>query len=42
VTGLTVTDLKMPPLGSVPVYARLFTRFGSTWLYNDYTFTAAP
>jgi VCBS repeat protein/List-Bact-rpt repeat protein/FG-GAP repeat protein len=42
VTGLSVIDNKTPPTGSIPVYLRLFTRFGTTWLYNDYTFTSAP
>ena len=28
------------PGGSVPVYVRLWSRFGTTWQYNDYTFTA--
>jgi hypothetical protein len=37
-TTATVTTL--PTTGS-PVYVRLYTRFGSGWVYNDYTYTAA-
>jgi hypothetical protein len=35
----TVSSL---PINGVPVYVRLYTRFGTTWVSTDYTFTAAP
>jgi hypothetical protein len=30
----------LPTNGST-VYVRLYTRFGTTWLFNDYTYTAS-
>ena len=38
VTSRTVTGI---PTNSAPIYVRLWTLLGSTWLYNDYTYTAS-
>jgi List-Bact-rpt repeat protein len=41
--GLSLTTtVNTLPRGGIPLFARLYTRFGTTWLFTDYTFTAAP
>ena len=38
-TNFTVGTL---PTGNSPIFVRLWSAFGSTWLYSDYTFTSSP
>lgn len=40
-TGTNIT-LNGLPGGGIPLYVRLWSLVGSTWLSNDYTFTSAP
>ena len=39
-TAQSVTVAGLPG-GSVPLYVRLYSRFGTTWQFNDYTVTAS-
>ncbi|MBV5328176.1 MAG: hypothetical protein JZU65_11155, partial [Chlorobium sp.] len=37
-TTTTVTGI---PTNGAPLYVRFFSRFGTTWVFNEYTYTAA-
>ena len=38
-TGTTVTGL---PTNGTTIYVRLWSLFGSTWAFNDYSYTSGP